>query len=163
MSFSRLSATGCVTGTILMLVAACFGTPWPSGDPDPGHRFMSALEPVLSAIPAGVHVMTEHRVDSRWDSCDGRPSTFGWDPVSVDAEFTTDAASRQVAGHFRAAMRQLGWAYDAKNSTDAAWMWSRQVSGQTATTVLQIDKSWDPPLWSLDAHTPPAAPPVTGC
>lgn len=152
-----------MSAVMTIIICACSGPPLMAGDPDPGHRSMAALEPVLSVIPAGVHIMFEHRVASRWDSCDGVPSTHGWDPITVNAEFTATAPSQQVAAHVRTAMGKLGWAYLAKNSDDRIWVWSRDVDGRTASATLQIDKSAAPPLWSLVAIVPPAAHPVAGC
>lgn len=164
MSFRRLAGTGCAIVSVLALACACSSTPSPAGDPDPGHRSLSALEPVLSLIPAGAHVIYENRVEPRWDSCDGRQSTYGWDPAVVNAGFSTGATSRQqVVAHVRAAMGRLAWAYDAKESGGDQWWWSRQVSGRTATATLQSDMYGDPRMWSLDAEAPPATDPVTGC
>jgi hypothetical protein len=162
MSFRRLAGTGCAIVGVLGLACACSGTPSPVGDPDPGHRSLSALEPVLSVIPAGARVIHEDRVEPRWDSCDGKQSTYGWDPAVVDADFSTGAApQQQVVAHVRAAMGRLGWAYDAKESGGGQWMWLRQVSGRTATTTLFMPGN--APTWSVDAEAPPATRPVTGC
>lgn len=163
MPIHRLTGTVCTVAGILALICACSGTSSPDGDPDPGHRSLATLEPVLSVIPEGAHVMYERRVDSHWDSCNGASSTYGWDPVTVNAEFTVGTAFPQVVSRARAAMGKLGWTYDTKNSSNYSWVWSRQVSGRTAATTLEIDKSVNPPKWSLDAVAPPAVHPVTGC
>lgn len=164
MSFRRLAGTGCAIVSVLALACACSSAPSPVGDPDPGHRSLSALEPVLSVIPAGARVIHEDRVEPRWDSCDGQRSTYGWDPAVVDADFGTGATSQQqVVAHVSAAMGRLAWAYDAKDSGGGQWVWSRQGSGRTATTTLLSPDVLGAPMWSLDAEAPPAAHPVTGC
>lgn len=108
--------------------------------------------------------MHEDRVDSRWDSCDGRPSTYGWDPVTVDVLFTVgETTSVKVVAHVSAVMGKLGWTSDAGEPGDGTWVWSRQVNGKTATAALEFSQSASPPDWSLDAQAPPAAHPVTDC
>jgi hypothetical protein len=83
----------------------------------------------------------------------------------VDADFSTGATSQQqVVAHVSAAMGRLAWAYDAKDSGGGQWVWSRQVSGRTATTTLTSPGVFqDPGMWSLDAEAPPATHPVKGC
>jgi hypothetical protein len=162
MSFRRLADTVGALVSVLALACACSGAPRPAGDPDPGHQSLSGLEPVLSVIPAGARVIHEDRVEPRWDSCDGEQSTYGWDPAVVDADFSTGAAPwQQVVVYVRAAMRRLGWAYDPKGSGGGQLMWSRKISGRTATTTLLMPG--DPPTWTLDAEAPPATHPVTAC
>jgi hypothetical protein len=154
----------CAIAGMLALVCGCSGTPSPAGDPDPGHRSLSALVPVLSVIPRGAHVTQEDKAEPRWDSCDGRQSTYGWDPAYADAEFSTGALSpQQMLAHVRAAMARLGWAYSATDSRDGQWLWLRQTGGQTATTTLQSGMDGDQRTWSLRAQAPPATDPVTGC
>jgi hypothetical protein len=163
-AFGRLAGVGCAIVSMLALVCACSGKPSPVGDPDPGHRSLATLVSVLSVIPRGAHVTQEDKVEPRWDSCDGRQSTYGWDPVYADAEFSTSALSpQQVIAHVRAAMTRLAWAYSATDSRDGQWLWLRQVGGQTATMTLQSDMDGDPRMWSLRAQAPPATHPVTGC
>lgn len=148
----------------LVLVCACSTTSsLLAGDPDPGHRSLAALESALSVVPPGAAVMYEHRVDSHWDSCDGRSSTYGWDPISVDAAFSTDETSQQVIARARAEMGRMGWKYAAGMSPVGTWVWSRQVQGRIATATLQPGETTDSPGWSLEATTPPATHPVTGC
>jgi hypothetical protein len=163
-ALGRLAGFCCTIVSVLALVCACSGTPSPVGDPDPGHRSLAALVSVLSVIPLGAHVTQEDKVEPRWDSCDGRQSTYGWDPVYADAEFGTGALSaQQVVAHVHARMTRLGWAYSATDSRDGQWLWLRQVGGQTATMTLQSEMDADPRIWSLRAQVPPATHPVTGC
>jgi hypothetical protein len=164
MASGRLTGVSCAIAGLLALVCACSGTASPVGDPDPGRRSLSALASVLSVIPRGADVTQEDKVEPRWDSCDGRQSTYGWDPAYADAEFSTGALSaQQVISHVRAAMARLGWAYSATDSRDGQWLWWRQVGGQTATANLQSDTDGAPRTWSLRAQAPPAMDPVTGC
>ena len=51
MSPRRLATAGCAATGLLFVACACSGAPSPAGDPDPGHRALSALEQVLSVIP----------------------------------------------------------------------------------------------------------------
>jgi hypothetical protein len=163
-AFGRLAGVCCAIVSVLALVCACSGTPSPVGDPDPGHRSLAAVVSVLSIIPPGANVTQEDQVEPRWDSCDGRQSTYGWDPVYADAEFSIGALSaQQVVAHVRAGMARLGWAYSATDSRDGQWLWLRQVGGQTATMTLQSDMYAGQRMWSLRAQMPPATHPVTGC
>lgn len=160
----RLTGVGCVVVSMLALACACSGTPSPVGDPDPGHLSMSALEQVLSAIPADAQVIYENRVEPRWDSCDGRQSTYGWDPAVVNARFKVGTASeQQVVAGVRTVLGKLDWTYDRSGSRGGQWLWLRQVSGRTASATLQSGVPGDPHAWSLYAQAPPAVHPVTGC
>lgn len=127
-----------------------------AGDPDPGHRAMSALAPVLSAVPAGAVVSQKARVDSRWDSCDGQSSTYGWDPITVQAMFMTGETDDQVTAHVSAVMSRLGWT--AAPETEG--IWHRLAAGRHLTATLQSDPTGG---WTLFATAPPAADPVSGC
>jgi hypothetical protein len=125
---------------------------------------LSALVSVLSVIPRGAHVTQEDKLEPRWDSCDGRQSTYGWDPVYADAQFSAGALSpQQVIAHVRAGMARLAWSYSATDSRDGQWLWLRRVGGQIATAMLQSGADGNPRTWSLRAQAPPATHPVTGC
>ena len=63
MSFRCLAGTGCAIVSVPALACACSSAPSPADDPDPGHRSLSALEPVLPVIPAGARVIHEDRVE----------------------------------------------------------------------------------------------------
>jgi len=159
MAMRRWARSGGLLAVVLPLACACSTmSRLTAGDPDPGHQAMSALAPVLSAVPAGAVVSHEDRTDSHWDSCDGRSSTYGWDPITGQAMFTSGAGESQVTAHVSAVMRRLGWR--GAPGAGGTWTWSRQVGGRTATATLESDAAGD---WSLDATAPPAADPVTGC
>ncbi|HET9079863.1 MAG TPA: hypothetical protein VFO01_05035 [Trebonia sp.] len=164
MSPRRLATAGCAAAGLLFLACACSGAPSPSGDPDPGHQSLTALEQVLSVIPAGAQVSYKNQDEPRWTSCDGRQSTYGWGPAVVDAQFSVGAASpQQVVARARATMARLAWTYDPGTSSNGQWSWFRQVGGRTAVATLQHGPPGAPRSWSLYAGAPPAVHPVTGC
>ena len=108
-------------------------------------------------------MITENNTEPRWDSCDGRSSTYGWSVASEYADFTVGTESQvSVVDHVRAAMSKLGWAYVPERSGGKQWAWSRQVNGSTATAEMDAPQSQASP-WSLDAEAPPAVNPSTGC
>jgi hypothetical protein len=139
------------------IVAGCDGTPQPTGDPDPGHRLMAAIKSVLSVIPSGAHVMRREKFEPRWDSCDGKRSTYGWDPVTVDADFIGGGAPAQIVGHIKSSMQSLGWVSDPSHSGGGQWFWHRKVaSDELATAQLLGGPDAQPHDWSLQAEVPAA-------
>jgi hypothetical protein len=76
----------------VVVVAGGAGAIWitaqsPHGNPDPGGRILAGLQTVASAIPADAEVMLRQANEPRWDSCDGRAGTFGWNNVTVNVQF----------------------------------------------------------------------------
>lgn len=96
---------------------------------DPGGRLMARLAPLVKVVPGfedgrvrwisppcdscRFPAMYAMKVEPRWDSCDGRPGTFGWDPVVIQVGFrwagTTRALVRLLGGRLAA----RGWAAGA--------------------------------------------------
>ena len=137
--------------------------PGPVGNPDPGHRLMAAIEPVLSVVPAGAVLSMKQANEPQWDSCDGRRSTYGWDPVTVIAVFTGGGAPTQVVAHVDAGLRAMGWGRYT-HPGDGEWYWTRAlIGGSTATADLLGGPGADPPGWSLQVTAPAATHPVTAC
>ena len=48
---------------------------------DPGGRILGELKPAALAVPDDAKIRYRHDVEPKWDSCDGRQGTFGWDDV----------------------------------------------------------------------------------
>ena len=105
--WDRRRAHGVVAVAVVasvMALAGCGRTPQPVGEPDPGHRRLDAIRPVLSVVPSVARVSLQQSVEPRWDSCDGVRSTYGWDPATVDTQFTGGGSAPQVVAHIRTAM-----------------------------------------------------------
>ena len=155
----------------LVVVVACllagFGCSrlW-HGNPDPGGRIMKALSTVQVAVPAHAHAVQTQHVKPRWDSCDARPGTFGWDDVIVLVTFTTSEPPRSLMATANARLRTAGWSRyrDFASGPRAVW-WSRPVPGGTALALLDRDGTRaGGPQWELYAHAPPfTGPRSSGC
>jgi len=147
---------------LIVVVSGFSGVPGPVGNPDPGHRLLDAIRPVVKAVPGGATITRRTFDEPHWDSCDGVRSTYGWDPATVDVGFTPHGLSdAEVFGHIKTALAAQGWTIDAGTSQDGAWYWSRQVEGRDASIqLLAGDGGSD---WDLQANAPPLAHPVTGC
>ncbi|OIJ63978.1 hypothetical protein [Streptomyces mangrovisoli] len=148
----------------VMSLTGCDGSPRPVGDPDPGHRRLKAIQPVLSVVPPGAHVTLKQSVAPRWDSCDGMKSTYGWDPATVAVDFTGGGSARQVAAQVEAAMRRLGWTLDEGSLAQGEWTWHKKLTdGARASAHLLGGPHTQPPDWDLQATAPPVTHPSKGC
>lgn len=154
-----------VIGLIVVLnAAACSTAPRPRGTPDPGHKILDELTPVLSLIPSDSAVQYKHAVSPTWDSCDGARSTYGWTDVQVDAGFTTTSVPAVVLARARKMMSALGWREQPAAGTAAreGLVWLRVLDGGTTARAV-LNPPGDPAQWSLSASAQPATRPVTGC
>jgi hypothetical protein len=139
---------------------------WP-GSPDPGGRIMTALATIQAAVPAQAHRVRIQQVKPRWDSCDGRLSTYGWDDAIVGVTFTTSQPARSLMTTANARLRTAGWSryYGFASSLRFGWWWSRPVPSGTALALLdRAGTRAGVPRWELYAHAPPyAGPRSSGC
>lgn len=156
-------------GSVILLVAVALSAcgddqPKAIGNPDPDGRLMAQLKSTLSAIPSTVHILGRQFVPPQWDSCDGIKSTYGWDDVTVIAQFDHVRSPDQTVSALSSSLHRLGWA-PSKGSSDGAWYWHRKLSnGSEATIQLLGGPKVDPPSpWSLQATAPAATHRVTGC
>ncbi|MET8137267.1 hypothetical protein ABZV24_36050 [Streptomyces sp. NPDC005251] len=165
--FERRLAHGVMSGAMVATVMAltgCSGTPSPVGDPDPGHRRLKAILPVLSAVPPRAHVTLKQSVKPQWDSCDGMRSTYGWDPATVDVDFTGGGSALQVVAYVQTAMQGLGWTFDQVSIAQGVWAWHKKLTdGGQASAHLLGGPDAEPPDWTLQATAPPASHPSRGC
>ena len=154
-----------VAAYALLSLTACSSTPTPTGDPDPGHQRLTALKPVLTAIPPNATVQYKLVSEPKWDSCDGRRSTFGWNDLSVDAAFTTASTVSSVWSAIRNAMASLGWASaNSQPSGDPPGLsWTRVLPGGATAEANLTARPDNPRGWTLHAEAPPAVRPATGC
>jgi len=136
--------------------------PSPVGDPDPGHRRMAEIAPVLSVLPPGVQPIRRDKYEPVWDSCDAMPGTFGWDPVTVEVDWRYTGHDAHVLAHVSAVMKSLGWTPDHRTAADLSW--HRELStGGYATADLLGGASSRPPSWVMEALATAANHPIGGC
>lgn len=121
------------------------------------------LIPTLSVVPAGSKVISRQKYEPVWDSCDSVPSTFGWDPVTVDVSWRYAGRAAQTLTHVRPVLAGLGWVEIDDQHT---WSWQRPLptGGHASATLLggpgAAAGSRD---WDFEATAPPATHPVHGC
>lgn len=157
---------GVVFAFVVGVCALSGCSPSPQGNPDPGQRILHALAPVLAAIPATAAVAYRHLNAPRWDSCDGRASTYGWDDVSVDSTFTSRDPDAVVFQAIDDRLTRQGWHLVSGTSSlpSGDGSWSRVLgNGETARATLNGPGDGGGGWWSLYAAAPPAVHPVSGC
>ena len=162
---ARVLASAVAVAAAVLLAGCGSNTPQPVGNPDPGGRLLAAIKPVLTVAPAGAHISSRDVVAPMWDSCDGVVSTYGWDDPTVDLTFTGGGTDAQVVTHLKSALRTLGWTFDTANSAPTGpWYWRKTVAENVQGTVRLLGgAAFQPTDWDLQATTPPAARPSTGC
>jgi hypothetical protein len=136
---------------------------------DPGGRILHALQSTKRALPNDAHVLYRNDVEPKWDSCDGRPGTFGWDNVVVQIHFESGSSTDTVVQGAGQAFRNLGWQQDYVNnqSTFVQVGWTRRLdNGSIAKAQLSNgvpDQSATRPRWDLFVTAPPVGPQASGC
>lgn len=128
---------GLVVVVVCLVAGYVLSRIWP-GNPDPGGRIMTALSTIQVAVPAQAHLVRVEHVKPRWDSCDARLSTFGWDDAFVYLTFTTSEPPRSLMATASARLRAAGWSrYQGLASGPGfGWWWSLPVPGGTALALL---------------------------
>lgn len=157
----------------VVVVAGGAGATWitthsPHGNPDPGGRILAGLQTVESAIPADAEVMLRQANEPRWDSCDGRAGTFGWDNVTVSVQFRASEQPDTLVAQVDKVLTGAGWHRVEASGTPLgpAARWSRTLSGPTVATALLSVGTGGPgtrSYWELDAVAPPRGQQVSGC
>ncbi|MFF7470115.1 hypothetical protein [Streptomyces sp. NPDC008092] len=79
--------------------------------------------------------------------------------------FTGGGTDAQVVAHLKSALGKLGWTFDTADSAPTGpWYWHKTVAGNVRGTVQLLGGSaFTPSDWDLQATTPPATHPATGC
>ncbi|HET6877931.1 MAG TPA: hypothetical protein VFH38_10415 [Jatrophihabitans sp.] len=124
---------------------------------------MQQIAPVLGAAPSAAHVTFRQKTEPVWDSCDGEPGTFGWDNVTVLAEFRGGGSPTAIVHRVRDAMRHLGWIYRARFSGRGIWYWYRSLSNGKLARAELDGPSQGTDKWDLLARAQPSARRVRGC
>ncbi len=135
----------------------------PSGDP--GGRILNELRPVAAALPDGAKIAYRQDIEPRWDSCDGRPGTFGWDDAVVIVHFTTTLSPGAVGAHADAALRPLGWTANATRYQESvfAYTWAKTLRDGTTARAQISNDGQNPDTWDLYAGAALVGPRVSGC
>ena len=157
---------GLVAVVVCSLTGYVIARIWP-GNPDPGGRIMAAPSTIENAVPGQAQLVRIQHVKPRWDSCDGRLSTYGWDDVIIDLTFTTSQPPRSLIATAKARLHAAGWSryQDYASGPRVGWWWARPVPGGTALALLnRVSTRAGVPQWDLYAHAPPfAGPRSSGC
>jgi hypothetical protein len=136
---------------------------------DPGGRILITLRATERALPQDAHVLYRNELEPKWDSCDGRPGTFGWDNIVVQIHLESQSSSDGVVQGADQAFRRLGWNPDYVNNqpTFIQLGWTRRLdNGSVAKAQLSDgvpDQSGTTSRWDLFVTAPPAGPQVSGC
>lgn len=153
---------------------------------DPGGAILAQLRPVATAVPNGARIDYMYFIDSKQDSCDGDQRTVGWDPPTVQGEFTWKRGSVQTLyASFNHSMRRLAWKAIPNSSLarvlgsevyrldglgasvpgSYSWQWAKTLaSGRMAVTQLSFNGGrYGDRRWELFAEAPAALPPPGGC
>jgi hypothetical protein len=137
---------------------------------DPGGVILAELHAVESAVPAGAQVKRSIVDEPKFDSCDGKAGSFGYDPVAVQVDFSWDKAQSVVLASVRGALEAAGWSWTGPTPTtfrgqnygtgDAIGTWSSMLQGGRPATAALVPASTG---WSLIAEAPATLPPPSGC
>ncbi len=136
---------------------------------DPGGRILDTLRGAAQALPSDAHVLYWHDFEPKWDSCDGRPGTFGWDNVDVQIRFGSRRPTGAVLRWADQTLRGLGWRPDYVNKQSAFIQvgWTRRLdNGAIARAQLSNglpDQSAATLRWDLFVTAPPVGPQASGC
>lgn len=164
----RLSGALSACVCVLLVSTSCATGPG-SGDPDPGGAILHSLHAVLGVVPAGSDVLVRDAgSEPRWDSCDGRPGTFGWDDITVTAKFRSDEPPVRLLSDAARHLADDGWSGPASvpSPLGAGARWTRKLPGggiasASLTPGTYGDRS--APYWDLIAAAPPHGQRVRGC
>ena len=140
---------------------------------DPGGRILAALRTAASAVPARAHLNWSHFDEPKPDSCDGRPGTRGYDPVSVQVHFSWHEPQDIVLASIRHALEGIGWqwtdpapvTFPGQNygTADAIGTWARTLPGGRPATAALFADTYAHAAWSLIAEAPATLPAPKAC
>lgn len=140
-----------------------------SPNADPGGRILNQLRTASQALPGDAQVIYRNDIEPNWDSCDGRPGTFGWDNVVVQIHFQSRTGTAALVDHADRMLRGLGWTSDYKNVVNGGPQvgWSRRLENgslaKAQLTNVAPDQGGASQDWDLFVTAPPVGPRVSGC
>lgn len=131
---------------------------------DPGGKILAELKPVGQALPRDANVLYRYEIEPQWDSCDGRPETYGWGDVYVQIHFTSKSSARTIVDQARAEMSKLGWqlSHQQDDISGIDVVWTKVLKNVTEAKAALTNQTPDG-AWNLDAFAPPVGPRVHGC
>ena len=131
---------------------------------DPGGRIIGELQPVVAALPGDATILYRNDVEPQWDSCDGRPGTFGWNDVVVQVHFVSNMGPEGILAHADSVLASQGWQPLPLPDTPAVSqrMWTKSLTGTVAKVQIAKD-SYGTSEWTLFALAPPQGQRVSGC
>jgi hypothetical protein len=153
---------------VAALLAVCvFFVYWilwgPGGDP--GGRVLHQLQSAAQALPSDAHVIYRYDLEPRWDSCDGRRGTFGWDDVIVQIHFESRTPTMALVEHADGTLHRLGWSLEYDGSGQVGWT-KQLADGSVAHAQLSNavpDQGGPTQNWDLFVGAPPIGTRVSGC
>src|SRR6202043_3036256 len=95
--------------------------------------------------------------EPKWDFCDGRRGTEGWDNASVSIGFTSGQAADDVLAHVEDAVGHLGWESFSQAAVPqgVTASWSKAIQGAPGPGMLQLSAGNGDGVWLLLAQAPP--------
>jgi hypothetical protein len=152
---------------LLLLVTCMFLGYWilwgPNGDP--GGRVLRQLQPAAQALPSDAHVIYRYDLEPKWDSCDGRQGTFGWDDVIVQIHFDSRTPTTALFEHADETLHRLGWSQKYDNGSQVGWT-KQLINGSVANAQLSNavpDQGGTTQKWDLYVGAPPIGTRASGC
>ena len=140
---------------------------------DPGARILAALRTATSDVPSRAHLNWSHFGEPKRDSCDGRPGTWGYDPVTVQVDFSWQESQSTVLASVRHALELAAWrwteptmaTFPGQNygTADAIGTWVRTLTGGRPATAALFSDTYAHAEWSVIAEAPATLPPPKGC
>jgi hypothetical protein len=130
------------------------------GPGDPGGRILDQLRPLATAVPRNAKVDYAHFQEAQLDSCDGVPSTRGWDGPVVQIRFNWNGSTATLLGHANHRLKQLGWKQAAPPSVGPGAEWTKRLKNGSGVTASLEGFGGG---WTLFAQAPPVGKLVSGC
>jgi hypothetical protein len=159
---------GLVLAVVIAVVIAVATAGGGHGNPDPGGVRLKALTAATAAaLPSDARVTLHGGGEPRWDSCDGRAGTFGWDDIMVDYQFTTEQPPGAMIAVTAGAWQRLGWAVSEQTSPLGPSVSGAKslATGDAMRVVLgpQQRVAGGAVTWGVDGDAPPAGQRSSGC
>ncbi len=130
---------------------------------DPGGRILSQLRLTEVAIPPGSKIAYANYQEPQLDSCDGKPSTLGWNDAVVQISFNWSGTDRSLVTFANQQLAAHGWSVHIwsiqQNLTSAGW--TKQLeNGSRSEVELSREANGG---WLLLAQAPPLGRHVSTC
>jgi hypothetical protein len=111
--------------------------------------------------------------EPKLDSCDGQPKTEGYNPVTVQADFSWQEPQSTVLASVRHALEGAGWRWTGLAPPVFPWQnygtegaigtWAKTLPGGRPATAALFPEPGPSAEWSLLAEAPATLPPPKRC